>query len=164
MIVSEYSFFLTNPQAAWMQTADRDVEEANDHACTRNRMLGFRAMPDKQTSERGVAPNVGTEVILVDGGGPSASLGTVSTCFAPIDGKTVPIDQGIQINVDATFFNDIYPLRDTKLHLHVRCASAVENDDDFKEQAIVGYRVSVLPSDGRLENKRISRLFAKLFQ
>ena len=146
--MSEYSFFLDTPQAAWIEAAEHQIEGVVLQPRASERKMFFHATPSEQTSRRSIVPNIGSELSFVHSGISEDSLGIISTSFAQIDGKSTPIEQVIEIFVNHDFFNDIYALRETKLHLHIKCADDVTNDSDLKEESIIWFRVSLLPSAG----------------
>jgi hypothetical protein len=143
--VSEYSFFLFNPQAAWIASADHQIGDISLQKRGELRRLFFSAEPDEKTAALGIVPNVGSRV-CVSHGSDSDSLGLVSTSFAAIGDRISPIDQDVEINVQQDFFNDIFTLRGVKLHLHIKCGAALTDTADFKELPIIWFRISQLPT------------------
>jgi len=158
--VSEYSFFLASPQAAWIESADYHIEEIVLQERAKERKLFFSASPNEQTAKLNIVPNVGSQVSLIHSES-SGSLGVASTCYALIDGTNCPIEQSFEIYLNRDFFNDIYALRGAKLHLHVKCGIATVDDTDFKQEPIIWFRVSLLPP---AEQTSQSSLWARLFK
>jgi hypothetical protein len=150
--MSEYSFFLSNPQAAWISSADHQVEEIRLQTRGKVRKLYFSATPDDQTSKLGIVPNIGSQ-ICISHEDSSGSLGTGTTSFAKIEGKNSPIEQIFEIGVERDFFNDLFAIRDTRLHLHVKCGIASTDAPDFKVEPVVWFRISLLPTSASSTNR-----------
>lgn len=145
-----------------MRGVDAQDEDGEPKEWSTNRMLGFRGTPDERMSKLELAPNVGSEILLVQSSRPNAALGKVLTSYASVEGKIIPIDQSIEIYINSDFFENIHALRETKLHLRIRCIKILVNETDYKEEIVGSFRVSLLPSDGSSEPARAG-LLAKLF-